>query len=153
MTVDSLLAELRKRGVEMVLARDRIRYRPTSKVGPSLLEEMKVHKGQLTKVLAPAIPLSDVLCGVQEVDSSELTREALDHTLGEFQEAGRVYEVFATGLDEIVLIASDNARPEPGLHRVIYRAAELIELAGLKPKDLKAVHDVKMIFGGTVEPS
>jgi len=48
------------------------------------------------------------------------------------------------------VFASDNAIVDPGERRVVYRAAELRELVGLGPADLRCLHNVKKIFGGTI---
>ena len=73
--------------------------------------------------------------------------------LDKFASAGLVVTVYSEVLNETIVFASDNAVVDPGEHRPIYRAAELLEVLGLTPKDLRCLHRVKKIFGGTLKPS
>lgn len=51
MSARALLAELRDRGVELVVAGDRMRYRPTNLVTPDLLDRLRANKPTLLKLL------------------------------------------------------------------------------------------------------
>ena len=47
MTTTELLIELRRCGVELVAAGERLRYRPRGAVGPNLLDELRRHKREI----------------------------------------------------------------------------------------------------------
>jgi hypothetical protein len=79
-----------------------------------------------------------------------LAAEIMAMSLTEFAVAGRVVGVVPQVLGEPVVFASDNAIVDPGERRVVYRAAELRALVGLGPADLRCLHRVKKIFGGTI---
>lgn len=91
--------------------------------------------------------------GVVEAQPSALSEAVMALSLVEFASAGLAVEVRSWVLDEVVLFASDNVRLDPGERRVVYRAAELRELVGLSPRDLRAVHTAKKLFGGSILPS
>lgn len=50
-TAAALLAELRRRGVELRPAGDRIRYRPAAAVPPELVAELRQHKAAVLALL------------------------------------------------------------------------------------------------------
>jgi TubC N-terminal docking domain len=56
-TAAALVADLRARGVELVAAGERIRFRPASAVPPELRERLRVHKAEVLALLAPSILL------------------------------------------------------------------------------------------------
>ena len=75
--------------------------------------------------------------------------------LDEFGRAGLIVQVRSKVLDADVLFVSDNV-PESKLEgrpEVIYRADELKRLARLPPdpEELRTVHMVKEIYGGTIQ--
>ena len=74
-------------------------------------------------------------------------------TRSNFAQARLVVPVYSEVLDETVVFASDNAIVDPAEHRPVYRAVELLELVDLDVEDLRRVHEIKKIFGGTIEPS
>ena len=98
--------------------------------------------------LAEALP-----GGVTEAQRSLLAAEVVAMRLSEFATARLRVEVTSDVLGERVVFASDNARLDPGELLVIYRAAELRELVGFSPDDLRKVHAIKKMFGGTIVPS
>ncbi len=51
MNARTLLAELRNRGVELVMDGDRLQYRPRSGVTPDLLDRLRANKSALLKLL------------------------------------------------------------------------------------------------------
>ena len=53
MTADTLIAELRSRGVELVAEGDRLRCRPKSALTPADLEELRAHKAEVLARLSP----------------------------------------------------------------------------------------------------
>ena len=68
--------------------------------------------------------------------------------LSEFAGSGLVREVRSRVLDEHVLFAADNAVLPQNNRLVVYRARELIELVGLPPEQLRAIHAVKKSLDG-----
>jgi hypothetical protein len=52
MTAAALVAVLRSRGVELVAAGDRLRFRPASKVPPDLLESLRERKAEVLILLS-----------------------------------------------------------------------------------------------------
>ena len=52
MSARTLLAELRDRGVELVMDGDRLQYRPRYAVTPDLLDRLRANKPTLLKLLA-----------------------------------------------------------------------------------------------------
>jgi hypothetical protein len=156
MTAADLLSELEARQVELAVAGDRLRFRPATAVPEDLREELRAHKAELLELLKTrSVPrLEEALPGgVTEPRQSALIAEVVAMTLDEFAQAGLVVEVESRVLDEIVLFASDNAILDPGERRVVYRAQELREVLQYRPEDLRFVHNVKKVFGGTIQPS
>ena len=52
MSAAAVLSELRRRGVELVAAGGRLRFRPVQAVSPDLVEQMRAHKAELLAILA-----------------------------------------------------------------------------------------------------
>jgi hypothetical protein len=72
-------------------------------------------------------------------------------SLGEFAGAGWIVEGSPGPDDEPLVFASDNASPDPGETRVVYRARELKALRGLPAGMVRDLHRMKRTFGGTLE--
>jgi hypothetical protein len=71
--------------------------------------------------------------------------------LDDFARAGLVVTVWSNVLGERIILASDNARVDPGELRPIYRARELRALLGLRdPAELRRIHEIKRTFRGTI---
>jgi hypothetical protein len=71
--------------------------------------------------------------------------------LDDFARAGLVVTVWSKVLGERIILASDNARVDPGELRTVYRARELRALLGLSdPAELRRIHEVKRTFRGTI---
>jgi hypothetical protein len=78
--------------------------------------------------------------------------EELAHlSLGEFSGAGRLVEGRPGPDGEPLLFASDNAAPDPGETRVVYRGRELRALRGLPAGMVRDLHRMKCAFGATLE--
>ena len=131
-----------------------LRFRPVSAVPAELREALRLHKAELLAVLRQrqTVALRDALpCGVAESKPSLLAAEITAMSLAEFAVAGRVVGVVPQVLGEPVVFASDNAIVDPGERRVVYRAAELQELLGLGPADLRVFFTTSRRFsGGTI---
>lgn len=156
MKTQELLSRLEARNVELVVHGDRLRYRPARAVSGDLREELRAHKSELMELLRSERrrPLKEALPGgVSESDPSLLDAEVMAMSLDEFATAGLRVKVRPGVLGEMVIFASDNARVDPGERRLVYRAAEIRELMGLPPADIRSVHRVKKLFGGTIIPS
>jgi hypothetical protein len=156
MTAEEVLSELEARQVELAVAGDHLRFRPATAVPEDLREELRAHKAELLEILrTQSTPrLEQALPGgVAAANQSVLIAEVVAMTLDEFAQAGLVVEVVSRVLDEVVLFASDNAVLDPGERRVVYRAEELREVLNYQPEDLVSVHNVKKVFGGTIQPS
>ena len=81
-----------------------------------------------------------------EVEAPASSIEAM--RLSEFAVSGRVQEVKSRVLDELVLLAADNAVLPQNNHLVVYRACELTGLVGRPPETLRAMHAVKKHLDG-----
>ncbi|MEM8995938.1 MAG: hypothetical protein AAGF23_14220, partial [Acidobacteriota bacterium] len=80
-------------------------------------------------------------------------RRVADMPLDEFAEAGLIVTVESAVVDQEIVFASDNVKPDAVANRgVVYRAAELRELGKVQIEEsaLRLVHDIKSIFGGSV---
>jgi hypothetical protein len=156
MTAAEILSELHARRVEVAVIGGRLRYRPASAVPEALLSELRANGAELIQLLsARETPrLQQALPGgVTDPKQSVLIAEVVAMTLDEFAQAGLIVEVASRVLDEVVLFASDNAVLDPGERRVVCRAQELREVLHYQPEDLVSVHNVKKVFGGTIQPS
>ena len=76
--------------------------------------------------------------------------ELLSLSLESFARSGAVVRVWSSVLEEQLILAADNAHVVPGECRIVYRAEELRELAGLLPEGLMDVHRVKKVFRGRI---
>ena len=153
MTAQELLSDVRALGVEIRVDGNYLRLRPKRVLTPELQLELREHKRELLVLLSPASSLGQVLGGVVEVEPSLCADDICEMPLEEFANAGYVVPVRPVALNEVVVLASDNATVDPGEKRVVYRAAELAELGGLGPESLESVHQLKKVFGGSVLPS
>lgn len=150
-----VLEELRRRGV-LVEARGEVLHveAPRGTISPEMLRRLRQLKPELLRLvaMAPAPPtVGDGLGGVSAVQPSLLVAEVCAMPLVEFARAGLVVEVWSKVLGEAVVLASDDARIDPGELRPVYRARELqVLLALTAPAELRRVHEVKKIFRGTI---
>lgn len=99
--------------------------------------------------VAQALPGGTAAADRQSLLAADVVAMRLD----EFAVARLRVEVTSDVLGERIVFASDNSRLDPHEPLVIYRAAELKELLGLSPEELRAVHRIKKLFGGTIVPS
>jgi hypothetical protein len=156
MNTEELLARVEALGVVVALDHDSLLLRPRSHLSPELIEALRAHKAEVVELLkARSGPgLAEALPGgVTETRQSLLAAEVVAMRLSEFATARLRVEVTSDVLGERVVFASDNAKLDPGEPLVIYRAAELRELVGFSPDDLRKVHSIKKLFGGTIVPS
>ena len=71
--------------------------------------------------------------------------------LSRFAMSGQFLQVHSKVLDEIIVLAADNADlPDLG-DTAVYRAAEARLLVGLPPAEVRAYHEVKVFFDGIIE--
>src|ERR1700680_626508 len=154
MDARELLAELAARGIEVRAAGEEREIRPGGAVPAALLEELRAHKPEVLRCLAPAraaVAVADALGGVVEPSPSLLVGDACAMGLEECARAGLVVEVWSEVLGETVVLASDDACVDPGELRVVYRARELRALLGLTGAcELRRIHEVKRTFRGTI---
>jgi len=156
MNAAELLSELQARHIELRVVGDRLRIRPAEALPPSLRTELRARQAEVVELLrargerclAEALP-----GGVTDTRGSALTAESLTMLLADFSRARRVVEVRSDLLDEVVVLASNDAVLDPGERRVVYRAAELQAIAGLTPQEFLSVHAAKKAFGGSLLPS
>jgi len=155
MTPAAILARLSKLGVLVTAGDDKLRLDGYGqKPPPVLIDELRAHAPEVLSLVRHGggwPRLRDVLGGSLELQPRD--RGIVHMPLERFASARLVVAVTSEVLDGPILLASDNAILDPGERRPVYRAAEIRELLGLSPKDLRQVHRVKVIFGGTVEPS
>lgn len=76
----------------------------------------------------------------------------LSMTYREFKTAGLVVTVDSKLIGERVVFASDNA-DAPKTSLVVYRATELLHLAGLDGETVKKLHAAKKLFNGEITES
>jgi hypothetical protein len=146
----AILAELEARGVEFRVAGDDLEIRPAEAVPPALLARLRAHKPEvLRRLVAPIV--ANAAGGVSPAAPSELVAEVCAMRLDDFARAGLVVTVWSKVLGERIILASDNARVDPGELRPVYRARELRALLGLSDSDeLRRIHAVKRTFRGTI---
>ena len=53
-------------------------------------------------------------------------------------------------MSQEVMLTADNTTLDPGERRVVYRAAELVDLRGLDDQILQLVHNTKKAFHATL---
>jgi hypothetical protein len=148
------LSELDILGITIEGDERRLRLRPRSKVNPELLCRLRQHKPEILALLGRRRTVARSLPGGAVAAQRSLIDEGVcQMPLEEFAQAGLVVTVYSEVLGETVLFASDNAVVDPSERRAVYRAAELREVLDLPPAGLRRVHEVKKIFGGTVEAS
>lgn len=149
MDAHHLLAEVQARGVFLDADGDRLRFSPPGSLPEDLREELRAHRGEVLELLRNRPTVANALPGkVQPTHWPVTDAELLALPLDDFARAGLVVRVWSSVLGERVIFASDNARIDPGEGLPVYRAAELRELLGLGPEELRQVHRVKGIFGG-----
>ncbi len=153
MTAEDLLTKIEGLGVVLRAAGDRLQYRPREAIAPELLDDLRANKQELLKLLRSRPSVAAAFPGEVEARWPAAEADLLVMQLCEFADAQCVVEVFSQVLDENVTFASDNATVDPGDQRVVYRAAELRGLIGLRPEDLRIVHDVKRALRGTIRPN
>ncbi len=150
-------AELRTRldelDIQVEAAGDRLRFRPAGRVDDQLRAELQDHKAELLRLLKGQSLGESLPGGVVPAQRSLLAEDVCQMRLSEFASAGLVVTVYSEVLNETIVFASDNAVVDPGGRRPVYRAAELLEVLDLAPRDLRCLHRVKKIFGGTLKPS
>lgn len=156
MNAAELLSELQTRHVELRVVGDRLRIRPAEALPPSLRAELRARQAEVVELLrarggrclAEALP-----GGVVLARESHLAAETLTMWLPDFARARRVVEVRSDLLDEVVVLASDDAVLDPGERRVVYRAAELQAMTGLTPQEFQTVHAAKRAMDLHILPS
>ena len=88
------------------------------------------------------------ISGSPEASSGESIEQM---SLSQFEMSGECHRVYSKVLDEIIILAADNAEiPDVG-DTVVYRAAEARLLVGLSPAEVRAFHQVKVYFDGIIE--
>ena len=88
-----------------------------------------------------AAVLTDVLVAF------EISDEIEEWPLSRFARSGQRIRVHSKTLDEIIILAADNAA-ELSEEAVVYRAAELRTLVGCTPQAIKQVHMARKAFDG-----
>ena len=151
MTAGELVAKLEALNIELVVvAGDRLRYRPKDAVNGELLEQLKQNKVELLQMVGAGRVEKALPGGLDLQRTSLCAAEVAALPLEEFAHKRLVIEVYSQVLRQRVLLASDNAVLDPGERRVVYRAAELRQLLGVPTAELSRIHESKKIFGGTL---
>ena len=155
-TAEDLLERLADLEIQVEAAGDVLELvGPRAALPAHLADEVRRRKPELLATLrqrqsvASALPGGTAAADRQSLLAADIIAMRLD----EFTTARLRVEVTSDVLGERVVFASDNARLDPGERLVVYRAAELLELQGLSPDELRAVHRVKKLFAGTILPS
>ena len=79
----------------------------------------------------------------------EISDEIEDWPLSRFARSGQCLRVYSKTLDEIIILAADNAA-EPNEEAVVYRAAELPSLVDRTPHAIRDMHRARKAFDGEV---
>jgi len=154
MGVQELLAKIEALGVALRVNGDRIQFSPPGSLPDNLRSELRSHGLDLLAALRCPPSVSEALPGTVEPDRWPVTEgELLSMPLEDFARSGAVVRVWSSVLEERLILAADNGDVEPGERRVVYRAGELRELAGLSPEGLQEVHRVKKLFRGRIVPA
>ncbi len=72
-------------------------------------------------------------------------------SMSQFAMSGQYRRVSSKVLDEIIILAADNAELPDFGGTVVYRAAEARLLVGLPAVEVRAFHEVKVFFDGIIE--
>jgi hypothetical protein len=150
MDPDALLADLEERGVELRAVGGSLEVRPRGAVPSPLLAQLRQQEPEIVRrLVAPTV--ANAAGGVLPAAPSQLVAEICAMRLDDFARAGLVVTVWSEVLGERIVLASDNARVDPGELRPVYRARELRALLGLSdPAELRRIHEVKRTFRGTI---
>lgn len=126
-------------------AQNRFGRDPARDVPPAATNDRDVE--QVARLTQDAGELGRVIaclgCAVPE--------ELVHLSLQQFAGAGWLIEGSPGPDGETLLFASDNAAPDPGESRVVYRGRELRALRGLPAGMVRDLHRMKRTFGGTLE--
>lgn len=154
MSVQELFTKIEALGVALRVNGNRIQFSPPGTLPEDLRSELKSHEADLLAALRCPLSVCESLPGTVEPDRWPVTEgELLSMPLEGFARSGAVVRVWSSVLEERLILAADNAHLDPGECRVVYRAGELRELAGLPPEDLKEVHRFKKLFRGRIVPA
>lgn len=128
---------------------------PPAALPPDLADEIRRQKPAILATLRNRRSVAQAFPGGTAAADrhSLLAADVVAMRLDEFATARLRVEVTSDVLGERVVFASDNTKLDPGKQPVVYRAAELRELQGLSPDELRAVHRVKKLFAGTILPN
>ncbi len=153
MTAAQVLEALRARGVEVVAAGDRVRYRPPGAIPPELRAELVAHKAEVLRLLASAAEPSPG--AVTRPDHAELAR-ALALPLAHLDRVLRVavpwlevplyFVPEATNAEE--LVAAGEAR-----RGAVWTRRELLDVLavpGLTRGQARTVALARLLFDGEV---
>ena len=120
------VADLARRGIRVTIDGDRLAVdAPVGVLTPDLLQELRATKDDLMRVLG--------------------LEDQLDMPLSKFTRSSRCLVVYSRVLDEMILIAADNAEL-PKAELVAYRASELASMVCQSPECLRAAHTVRKAF-------
>ena len=72
-------------------------------------------------------------------------------SLTQFARSGQFHRIHSKVLDDVIILAADNADLPDLVDAVIYRAAEAKLLVDLPPEEVQAYHKVKVFFDGIIE--
>lgn len=146
MNAHRLLSQLQRSGVILAPRGERLHVdAPKGVLTEEIQQMMAQHKPELMRLLE----------GVSEEESQPRLDAVAAMKLDDFAQAGLIVLVRSEVLSTDVLFVSDNV-PESKLEgrpEVVYRTHELKKLARVPPDpaDLRNVHMVKEILGGTIE--
>ncbi len=83
---------------------------------------------------------ADKAAATEKADVSDLG------PLGELFKDHPIRRVYSRLLDEQILFATDTAQIPPNNTLVVYRASELVQLVGISPASLRAIHLTKVVM-------
>ena len=141
MTAETLLERIHAAGATIEPRGDRLCVKAPAPLPDDLLAELRAYKRELVSLLCGELP-------VQE--AQVLPEEASGERLSALLRRQPVVQVNSKVLGEMVLWAADNAQVPADNTLVVYREAELRQMAGRSPEELRAIHATKKALDGEV---
>ncbi len=154
MDTTQLIEAVESAGARLRVDGDRLLLNAEAPLPAPLLASLRARKTEIVRNLRGRPSVASAVPGnLESRDMPATAADAADMPLDRFQGAGLALPFFSTVLGEEVVFASDNAVVDPGERRVLYRAAEMWHMTTMQPETLRAVHEVKRLFGGMVGPN
>ena len=131
----TLLAELQERGIRLALDCDRLAVdAPTGVLTPEIRATLAENKTAL----------------LEQLRQTQTPKSWAEGTISSLLAKRSIVRVSSRVLGEEVLWAADHAQIPSDYDLVVYREAELRELVGKTPEQLRKIHEVKKKIDGDI---